>query len=291
MNMKKTFIYIFTSLLLFSGCSRTDLTSKDSIVIPFGTCINDDESLMPCVDVSIGNVKLTLLIDSGARFSSLSYTGLNKLNYDKNYELNINDVTEEEYKSYLRQGCNPIVTRREIFIHDSIPIQEVEFDEEWYDNGFDGILGFNFFEDYSNITIDYNKKQILLDAKKLNVENLKLQRDEHFYYTDFNFDSVMETSIIDTGLNSQSIPAVKLSETNCLYDRFAHLEGKHIGENFSLGNIIYDTVYFADYDSSVVDFSHPASSSIISQFNILSNGCFVNHIIQFDFEDMVFRIK
>lgn len=161
-----------------------------------------------------------------------------------------------------------------------------------------GILGIEFFSKYKIVTIDYINKKIILNDNILRALPIKMTKDDMGHLNiPVKLNGKTIDTILDTGFGYfdnikciiQPKPALQDDATNV------------ISENniVELGGIKYKEIYAA-YVSSDDLFLPPKVSgkdadkdeieNIVNNHSIIGGAFFDNHIIQFDMENMEFRI-
>ncbi len=165
----------------------------------------------------------------------------------------------------------------------------------------DGMINLAFFGDAENIVIDYKQKVLIINSKKKLKYSVHLQRYDilNLYGIDIFIDDVKQQALIDTGascffLREQYESTSRINEDDLLVlleqnEIFDDNEEQIKNVKLQIGK--YKTKITAIYPNiNNYDATDPAKQ-IVRKINLLGYEVFKNHKIQFDFDNMEFRIE
>jgi len=323
MRYKHFILSIKTILLIiaFVSCSsvqkknaKTDITASVSggAVIPFSYC----KTYLPVFTVTDSSgIKLCLAFDSGFTYCALNKNGLKKatgsskkllenaIDYCKQQNPDIGDnLIKRNAAAMVKQGRMGITVYE---LHaDKFSAGNTVFHYEpetaAYDS-VDGIVGFSFFGDCKNITIDYLHSVIYIDSNTLSGTILPMEKEPiGLYATKITINGREQTALIDTGAQefivrrgyNTDIPELTgVQKQNFIYD------GKqHVGVSLPVYKTV--TVKYGGVERKVHAYR---SDNILIHASVYGKrtGCVYNlfgwpffkgRCIQFDFENKKFVI-
>jgi predicted aspartyl protease len=282
----------------------------------------------PSVVINIKGESLTFLIDTGFSDSIIPFRTIKKLGIDKTKEFfeftsisfdneqynekkaELETILEElgldNYKQYISPNKKMALTFHDVCVGSEQVEELLLVYDEKYNNErvesvleYDGILGMNNLLKFKKLTIDYKKKRIIFNSKKLLKTlpiNICHEIPNRYGIQSFDMRCFVRAKIkgdeynclLDTGNTSGflMIPAMMKSIfTNDDYN------GSPFYIDLELGNKAYRKIkaVYSDNDDliSLFDYDKFADCEVL----YLGSSIFKNHIIQFDFENNTFGIE
>ena len=169
---------------------------------------------------------------------------------------------------------------------------------------FDGIIGEDCFQKFSNVIIDYKNKVIVFNGEKIKGESVPMIIDEDgLCFIEFLCSDIKEIGLIDTGSDCFIIRSSFMEKT-CNYN---HITKEKIEElkkrkvkitepvNYSvkeikIGKIKYKKILGMLGSDSRIKMTDEARGRL-TEYSLLGFPFFKDKIIQLDYENKVFRIK
>jgi hypothetical protein len=169
------------------------------------------------------------------------------------------------------------------------------------DQELDGMINLAFFCDADNIIIDYKHKLLIINSKKKLKYSVPMQKYEVLclYGIDISIDGIQQQALIDTGascffLREQYESTSRINEDDLLVlleqnEIFDDNEEQIKNVKLQIGK--YKTKITAIYPNINNYDATDSAKQIIRKINLLGYEVFKNHKIQFDFDNMEFRIE
>lgn len=243
-----------------------------------------------------------LLLDTGANFSFVGRTGVCDLFYD-NYEKILNQTNEIPKDNNLNILLQPVgywILPSYSDEKKSIPL----FFTNTEITPFDGIIGEDCFQKFSNVIIDYKNKVIVFNGEKIKGESVPMIIDEDgLCFIEFLCSDIKEIGLIDTGSDCFIIRSSFMEKT-CNYNHITKEEIEELKKrkvkitepvNYSvkeikIGKIKYKKILGMLGSDSRIKMTDEARGRL-TEYSLLGFPFFKDKIIQLDYENKVFRIK
>jgi len=255
--------------------------------------IQNDSFSSPLFKTLIDDKEFIFLFDTGAWFNSFSVEGLNKWECG----LELYREGKEKYAKQLEQDECVLEFTVDFIKISNNTFKDIPFRYCERHSDCDGIIGYNFFQEFTNFTIDFRKKEIRTDEKPILGEEFPLiigeksinNTLENLLHTIVKIDNKEVYALIDTGFSS--------NEKMIFID--SSLNSKLIGKDdypiyqvdLKIGNIINEKIPGRKliYGGGKLG-SGEIIRELIKNINIIGCSIFSDHILQIDLKNKIFRI-
>lgn len=311
--MRTKIIIIFFIFFLFNGYLFA-IENSNGITIPFEY---PPKSYLPMFTVKDDEGRnYNLLFDSGYSYCAIFSSALEKiengkkilkentenyfrLQYPEKKDSWIKRTSKEFIKSnhmgitFHNLRCEEFFTESQLFTYTPDNIS---------DKIADGIVGMDFFHPAKNLTIDYINKQIIIDGEEIIGTAIPMEREEiGLYSIQIYINDIKQTALLDTGADKVVL------RNNYNIDN-SELTSKEKFEFIYKRNDCRDikpTVGYKDVFIQIGDISRKlraySSGNVFAKadvyakrctyvYNLLGYDFFSENVIQFDFENKIFRI-
>ncbi len=294
----KIFFLVLIQLMIIS-CKNNDFYK--SYDFPFS---QKQKNNMPLVEVQIKGKTYIFGIDTGLYEPLIFFeSGINKyFSSQTEYETKKNKYLEKKKNNEISQEYNfkiPLLKIQNLKIRE-ITVYCFDIQNESM-NGIDGIIGLSLLQRYKTITIDYNQHKILLNNQLINTNCIlpfKISR-EYKIQIPVRLNYNKQFALIDTGLDSNNNKYILIHDKMNANKLFKINEAKY-GDAYiyeikiEIDNLINEQIWgikTSELPNSFEFVFGDYAKKFTQDKNILGNAVFEGHIIQFDFENMEFRIQ
>jgi hypothetical protein len=288
------------------------------------------EDGIPVISFQCDGRTVNFIVDTGTPVSTIKRSGVKTLagkefyNNEKQIVAGLrNTLIEENVKNAASLSDDEIknmLYKRKLDHNSIVPSLNCTFENNLYtakmllypddsETEIDGTLGQNFLEQYKNVSFDYKNQYLIFNDNKISEHEIPFYTIhlvgnpvDNYYAVDALIDGEKESCMIDTGYNIFSLRRDFQKDKMKNYDEI--FSGKyecvtHVLDTVVLSNVTYKKITALYVAGTGTNFaipsdklrnSHEVLNALIYQTDI-GYPLFKDHIIQFDFENHVFRIR